>query len=313
MWAVDLARVPHLRPPVYPESAAYSDPEVVRASEWLQRFPDDPGALLIGVPFAGGSISNARTELAPSAVRRVFSRFTVWSSDVEISLDGFPIMDAGDLETEEAVDTTQRRIEEVIAAIIEQAPVPVVALGGDNSVTVGLARGAGADALVTFDAHHDCRDPALRVTNGSPVRQLIEGGLKHVVQIGIHGFANSETHALWAREHGVIVRSASAVRQEGIDTVVAGALASLPPAGRVWVDFDLDCLERAFAPGAPAALPGGLSPHDLERAAYLLGRDSRVVGMDLVELDPEADVADTTARAACASALAFLAGVSTRR
>jgi formiminoglutamase len=187
-----------------------------------------------------------------------------------------------------------------------------VVLGGDNSITYGAARGAGADGLITFDAHHDCRDPARGPTNGTPVRQLIEGGLGRVVQVGIHGFANAEPLARWAREHGVSWFAPSEVRALGIDAVVLEAVARLEGAGRIWVDVDLDSLDRAFAPGAPGAMPGGLWPADLERAAYLLGRDRHVAGLDVVECDPTADVADVTVRAGCAVLLAFLAGVASR-
>lgn len=287
------------------------DPDVVRAGEWLARAPKDPEAVVLGAPFAGGSISRASCHLAPAAVRAALGRFTIWSSDHEVSLDGLAVLDAGDAEVDPLGDVVaaQAAIERAVAAL---PAVPLVLLGGDNSVTVGGARGAGADALLTFDAHHDCRDPARRATNGSPVRQLVEGGLARVVQVGIHGFANGEPIARWAAEHGVRWVTASQARRRGIETTVTEALRALGEAGRIWVDVDLDCLDRAFAPGAPAALPGGLWPEHLERAAFLLGRDRRVRGMDIVELDPEADVAETTVRTAAAVMLSFLAGVASR-
>ncbi len=67
---------------------------------------------------------------------------------------------------------------------------PVLALGGDNSITFAVAHGAWADGLITLDAHHDLRDGR---SNGSPVRRLVESGLegRRIVQIGISDFANS--------------------------------------------------------------------------------------------------------------------------
>lgn len=302
--------IEHLRaaPPVEP--AGFQDPDVVRASEWLARAPSEPAAVVLGAPFGGGSISGARCDLAPAAIRRALSRFTVWSSDRALSLEPLAVFDAGDVDPADGVEETQARIESVIRSL---GVTPVVLLGGDNSVTVGGARGTGADALLTVDAHHDCRDPSVRVTNGSPVRQLIEdGSVTSVVQVGIHGFANAEPLARWALDHKVHVVTAGKVRTDGMSKTIVGALKLLGAARRIWVDVDMDVLDRAFAPGAPAALPGGLAPADLEEAAYMLGRDPRVVGMDITEIDPTADLADTTVRTAAAVMLSFFAGLASR-
>ena len=309
---MDLSGLPHLRPAGPPPAPPRADPDVPSAAAWLAAGSPEPGAVLLGIPFGGGSISRARTDLLPSALREALARFTVWSSDLEVSLEDLAVADAGDVEPVEGVEEMQARITAVVGGLRDRAPVPLAAVGGDNSVTVGLVRGAGADALLTFDTHHDCRDPGPGPTNGSPVRQLVEGGLAQVVQVGIHGFANGRANALWAKEHGVRWFLATTVHSAGIDAVLEDAMGMLDGAGRIWVDVDVDVLDRAFAPGAPASLPGGLAPADLERALYLLGREPRVVGMDLVEVDPGADVASTTVRAACAVLLAFLAGVAAR-
>lgn len=309
---MDLARIAHLRPPPPPQPSPRREPGAVSAAEWLSRAPVRPAAIVVGIPFAGGSISRARTDLAPTEVRRELARLSVWGSDEEVSFEHLPVLDAGDLECDADVEKTQACIEEAVSALRAQAGVPLAALGGDNSITVGLARGVRAGGLLTFDAHHDCRDPGLGATNGSPVRQLVEDGIRRIVQVGIHGFANARPHARWAHDHGVKWFVAGSVRDLGIDLVVQRGLALLDDVPSIWVDVDLDVLDRAFAPGAPAAMPGGLWPSDLERAAYLLGRNERVLGMDIVELDPTADVASTTVRTACTVLLAFLAGVASR-
>lgn len=309
---MDLSRVPSLVPPPPVERGSFEDPDVLRASEWLARRPHDPAAVVLGAPVAVGSLSGAACDRAPHAIRRALARFTVWNSDRATSIERLPVLDAGDVDVRGDVEAAQSQLRDAIAAIRAQADVPIVVLGGDNSVTAGGARGVGADALLTLDAHHDCRDPAVRVSNGSVVRQLVESGMERVAQIGIHGFANAEAHARWALDHKIHSIPAAKVRADGIGKVVSGALRFLGGARRIWVDFDLDVLDRAFAPGAPAALPGGLSPTELQEAAYVLGREPRVAGMDITELDPTADVADITVRTACAVLLAFFAGMAER-
>lgn len=309
---MDVDGIPFLRRPPPVEPPAFHDPDFPPAAEWLGTRPEgDLALVVVGAPFAAASISGAACDLTPAAIRSALRRFSVWSSDRAVSVENLAVLDAGDIEPDgDDVEKTQRRIAEVVAAL---PSAPLVVLGGDNSITVGAARGARADALLTFDAHHDCRDPALGITNGCPVRQLIEGGIRSVVQVGIHGFANAEIHARWALDHKVHVIKADRVRDDGIAKTVRGALRLLGgSARRVWVDFDIDVLDRAFAPGAPAAMPGGLTPADLEEAAFLLGREPQVVGIDITEVDPSADVGEVTVRAACGVLMNYAAGVAAR-
>ena len=309
---MDLGRIPHVRPAPSLEEPSFLDPDFIRAADWLARAPSDPALVVLGAPFGGGSISRARCDLTPAAIRRALERFSVWSSDRAISLEPLAALDAGDVEPDTDVEKTQQRIAEAVGFVHLETGASVVLLGGDNSITAGGVRGVEADGLLTFDAHHDCRDPAHGVTNGSVVRQLVEGGLTNVVQIGIHGFANAETHARWAQEHKIHIVPGHLVRDGGVGRAVEAGLRFLGNAKRVWVDFDMDVLDRAFAPGAPAAMPGGLNPDELEEAAFLLGRDSRIAGIDITEVDPERDHAEITVRAACAVLLSFCTGVASR-
>ncbi|MGH2830250.1 MAG: agmatinase family protein [Actinomycetota bacterium] len=311
---MNLTGVPFLRDVDRPvERGPASDPKSPRASEVLADRATDPVAVVVGVPFGGGSLSKARCEQAPAAVRASLGRFSAYSSDSGVSLEIASVLDAGDVEVTGDVAETQERIAACITALRERHDLPLVAIGGDNSITVGAARGVAADGLVTFDAHHDVRDG---ISNGSPVRQLLEDGLagRRIVQVGIHGFANSRVYSELAAAAGVSWVAAEAVRRSGIDVVVDQTLALLAGNGatRIFVDVDLDCLDRAFSPGTAASLPGGLWPADLERAAFVLGASPLVCGMDLTELDPSQDVGQTTVRTAAAVMLAFVAGIVSR-
>src|SRR5690606_2917682 len=152
----------------------------------------------------------------------------------------------------------------------------LVALGGDNAATVPTALGRwgqriGAAGLVTVDAHYDLRDG---VSNGSPVRRLIEAGLdgRRVVQVGISDFANSAEYAARARDFGITVvlrddlarRPMADVMEEALD-IAAGA------GGPVHVDLDVDVCDRAVAPACPASVPGGISAFELRQAARVAG------------------------------------------
>ena len=170
--------------------------------------------------------------------------------------------------------------------------------------------------LLTLDAHHDCRPATDGSRNGTPVRELIEAGLpgERVAQIGIHPLGNAREHAEWARAQGIHIVPLHSVRRDGMDAVIATAMSLLVARGaeRVYVDFDIDVVDRAFAPACPASLPGGMHPEDLFRAAHLLGANSHVVAADFCEVDATADVNAMTLRLMAATFLKFCSGLATR-
>ena len=90
--------------------------------------------------------------------------------------------------------------------------------------------------------------------------------------------------------------------------MIASSIAHLVAHGaeHIYVDFDIDVIDRAFAPACPASLPGGMQPEDLLRAAYLLGADGHVVAADLCEVDANADVNGMTVRLMAATFLYVL-------
>jgi arginase family enzyme len=80
----------------------------------------------------------------------------------------------------------------------------------------------------------------------------------------------------------------------------------------VYVDIDLDVLDRAFAPGCPGSRPGGASPRQVFEAAFAAGAHPAVRAIDIVEVDPVADVASITVDAAALTLLNAAAGYATR-
>jgi arginase family enzyme len=81
----------------------------------------------------------------------------------------------------------------------------------------------------------------------------------------------------------------------------------------IYVDLDLDVLDRAFAPATPGSRPGGFAPWELRSAARVCGAHPSVRVLDLVEVDPTRDIADITVLAAAACLLSFASGLLGRR
>ena len=128
--------------------------------------------------------------------------------------------------------------------------------------------GRGArPALVTVDAHHDLRDG---ISNGSPVRQLIEAGLSGtaVVQVGIEPLANSREYAAACRGPRHHRRAARRAAPPAHRTTSWPRRSNVAGRGGrpVHVDLDVDVCDRAVAPGCPASVPGGISAIELRDA-----------------------------------------------
>ncbi len=163
----------------------------------------------------------------------------------------------------------------------------VIAVGGDNSATMPVALGRLGDrmrsaGLVTLDAHHDLRDG---VSNGSPVRQLVEAGMvgERIVQIGIEPLRElvhvCRRVPLRSASRSSPARSCAIARSmmrmsEALDRAASAG-------GPVHVDLDVDVCDRSVAPACPASVPGGISAIELRAAARAAGRHPSVVSIDL--------------------------------
>ncbi len=299
----------------------HEDKNWPRASQWLAGGRNGHHAFalaVIGVPM-NASVTPGRCDLAPGAIREALSRYSLFDEDASVDLSRIRPKDCGDVVlVGNSPDGNFFRCADLIKRM-RMDIASTVLLGGDNAITRPGVHALGVPleraGLLTFDAHHDLRDLEHGLTNGNPVRALLRDGLpgENIVQIGIQSFANSPEYARVARDAGITVVTADRVLEHGIETMTAHALQHLSEhTDAIYVDLDVDVLDRAFAPGCPGARPGGLSPWMLRKAARLCGRHEKVRMMDLVEVDPTKDVADVTTLAAASFLLAFASGIASR-
>ena len=289
-----------------------------------------PTLVLVAVPMRLGSISGGRFDLAPQAIRGALDRFVAHGPKEPDRLMelGVAIEDPGPMDEVASMTPADAfdRIRRSIAVGTDdmgrvQADRAVVVLGGDNSITRPGVHAMTPDAafdrvgLLTLDAHHDLRPLEGGLTNGNPIRALLEDGLPgwNVVQVGINPMANSPTLAAAAEQARIEVITATEARERGTARVVADALERLARrVDAIYVDLDIDVLDRAFAPACPGARPGGLTPAEVQAAAELCGRHPKVRAIDVVEVDPERDVGGVTVLAAASFVLAFASGLAAR-
>ena len=292
------------------------DPLWPRAGDWSA--PDgDIDFGIIGVPTFSTSITPGSTHLTPAAVREVLPRYSevFQAGDDTLTSAVLARHDFGDVVDPDGNETGAIR---VVAEAVSRTRL-LVAIGGDNALTVPVAVAAWGEqistaGLITVDAHLDVRDG---VSNGSPVRRLVEEfGVdpSRVVQIAIADFANSTEYLRRVRDWGVTVITRDDVARRGVDAIVHEALAIAgSDGGPIHVDLDIDACDRSVAPACPASIPGGLSAYEMRQFARGFARDDRVSTIDLAEVDAGADTEDgRTIRLTALCVLEALAGLAER-
>jgi len=311
------------------------DPLWPRAGGWPALTEFEPGTsvdlAMLGVPAWRTSLSPTNAHATPAAIRAALQRYSPAlmpdrrpavergigaEASGPVDLAALRFADLGDIDEPDGAEGEARTIAAVSSTVDRAAAL--IALGGDNSVTVATALGAwGGDlstaGLVTIDAHYDLRDG---VSNGSPVRRLVEAGLDphRIVQIGIADFANSAAYARRAADLGITVIHRDELHGRDLAGVMAEAIEIAGAAGGpVHLDVDVDACDRSVAPGCPASVPGGLAAWELRGLVRAAATDSRVRSADLVEIDATADAPDgRTVRLAALCVLEFAAGILAR-
>ena len=248
---------------------------------------------LVGVPWDEGSSFLRGAAAGPAAIRRALASPSA-NLSTETGADlvpGVTLVDAGDLALPEgdpaaAADAITRG-----AATLLEGGGPLLALGGDHAITFPLLRALAARHrglnVLQLDAHPDLYDDfeGRPFSHASPFARLMEAGLAaRLVQAGIRTLNDAQRPQ---------------VRRFGVEQIAAHDWPDgleLAFDGPVYLSLDLDVLDPAFAPGVSHHEPGGPSVRDVLR---LLRRvRGRLVGADIVELNPSRDPSGVTAMVA---------------
>jgi arginase family enzyme len=255
---------------------------------------------LLGVPLAAGSVTPGACDQAPLALRTVLKRIGRYNVETGRELAAL-VADHGDVELcGPTIEKATPKISAAVGACV-QAHELTLLVGGNNAVTRPGVHGLGQPldkvGLITLDAHFDMRGTDQGLSNGNPVRALIEDGLPgaNIAQVGLAPFANSKAMHDDALAAGNLVVSIGEVRQQGILAAVDRALAHVGHCQAILVDCDIDVIDRSQFPGAPGARAGGMDSTDFFAAVRRLAAEPRVRVIDLTEWDPSLDPTDLSA------------------
>ena len=285
-------------------------------SDLVSTANDDAPVGLLGAPLAAGSVTPGRCDLAPAKLRETLRR--IGRYDVETGRElATRVLDRGDAEIASVtIEGVTPSIRDAVMASAEAHALTLL-VGGNNAVTrpAVLALGDLAEVgLITLDAHFDMRDLEQGLSNGNPVRALIEDGLPgaNIAQVGLASFANSKQMHEDAIDAGNLVVTISDTRRDGIDHAIERALDHVAHCDALVIDCDIDVIDRSQMPGAPGARPGGMLVHDFFHAVRRLASDPRVRVIDLTEWDPSLDSTDLSALTAARWVAECLAGFEMR-
>jgi len=245
---------------------------------------------LLGIPFDAYSSYLRGAGDAPPKIREAL-RCDASNSWSELGVDlgaAAAYGDAGDLEFSDK--EAFAAIEAGVGALIDQGKRPV-SLGGDHSITYPIVKAVARRypelTIFHFDAHPDLYDEfeGNRLSHACPFARIMEAGLaKRLVQVGIRTLNRHQREQ--AERFGV----------EVVEMRALPAYEKLRASGPVYVTFDMDVLDPAFAPGISHREPGGMSVR--EAIAHLHAIEGEIVGADVVEFNPGRDVAGLTATVA---------------
>ncbi|HUE79954.1 MAG TPA: arginase family protein [Sphingomicrobium sp.] len=279
-----------------------------------------PGAApvgLLGAPLAAGSVTAGSCDLAPALLRATLKR--IGRYDVETGRElKTRVADRGDVEVDGLTIEQATAPLSVAVRDSSEAHALTLLIGGNNAVTRPAVLGLGGSleeiGLITLDAHFDMRDTKDGLSNGNPVRALLEDGLPgaNIAQVGLASFANSAAMHKAAEDAGNFVVTMGDVRRDGIDQAIAHALDHVAHCDALVIDCDIDVIDRSQFPAAPGARPGGMAVTDFFAAVRKLASDPRVRVIDLTEWDPPLDPTDLSALTAARWVAECLAGYEMR-
>ena len=271
----------------------HNDGNWPRAGSIFQPNITDVEIALVGVGASKSAITPNNADKTPDAIREALLRYSTYKISRNINIAS---LKAGDFGNVSQPDNQQQTVSD-LTKLFPQSKT-IVLLGGDNSITYpgvsALAHTLGGFSkvgLITLDAHFDVRDG---VSNGSPIRQLIEAGLpgSQVVQIGISDFANSEFYAERVKSYGIKVITRHECEGKSAKEIADHALAALSHCTHIYVDIDIDVCDRSVVPAAPAAAPGGFSAFELRELVFQLAQSKQVTTFDITEIDATIDSSD---------------------
>jgi agmatinase len=281
----------------------------------------DADIAFLGIPYDCGIGFRPGTRFGPREIRTYSVRYSAWGGHTPSGywdvnqrkrfLKGLRIVDCGDVDiTYYDYEINRRKMTASVEAILDRGAFPVL-IGGDHSVTfpnVCAFSRFGPIDIVQIDAHMDWRDQigGVKFANASPMRRSKElPFVRNMVHLGIRDVRTSDDQIADAEGAGAKIFTREDIRTLG----VSGVLERFPALGNVFVTIDIDGLDPSIAPGTGSPTVDGLQYHETRALLQGVAKLGKVVGFDLVEVNPMVDHHGQTCLLASTLILEFLGAI----
>jgi agmatinase len=258
----------------------------------LQRLYEKADYVVIGVPFDVTSTYRTGARFGPSAIRQASLNIETFSFRTGIDVENLKLHDLGDLTVSTDTTKTLETLELVIKDVVAAGRTPVT-IGGEHTITLGIARGLGnrvsKTALVSFDAHLDLRDEflGLKLSHTTFMRRMNEQVKPaRIFEVGTRAVCKEELE--YAKKAGIEFITTQQIRKQGSEKIATGLKTKLAKYENVYLSIDMDVLDPAYVPAVQNPEADGLEMHIL---LDVLGSmcDKRIVGFDVLEIAPNYD------------------------
>ncbi len=257
----------------------------------------------VGIPMDVGASHRAGTRFGPRQIRQESTMIRPYNMATRAApFDSLQVADIGDIPTntfdlKKSVGIIEQHYDRILAT----GCIPL-GLGGDHTLVYpilrAMAKKHGPVGLIHVDAHADINDEMFgeKIAHGTPFRRAVEDGAidtRRAIQIGLRGSGYAADDFDWPRQQGFRVVQAEECWHKSLVPLMAEVRAMMGD-GPVYMSFDIDSLDPAFAPGTGTLEVGGLT---IWQALEIVRgcRGLNLVGCDLVEVSPPYDQAGTTA------------------
>jgi agmatinase len=264
----------------------------------------DADFAVLGVPFDEGTWGQPGERYGPRDMRENSQEYAHDLTEGFYFIDGDRTVlkgkrwvDVGDVVIYPTVPVeTDAKITEAVKKILAKHAFPIV-LGGDHSITFPILRAFDIPlTLVHIDAHLDTWTGAKgNLDHASWVLRAAKlPSVKHITQLGMRGIANDQEAAGNAKSLGTTVVTSEEIHRRGI----AAAIEKIPQSENIYITFDVDSMDPTLAPGTGTLEPGGLNFQEIDELLKQVSSKGKLVGLDVVEVNPYRDPSGRTAQTA---------------
>ncbi|MHA1354083.1 MAG: agmatinase [Candidatus Heimdallarchaeota archaeon] len=258
---------------------------------------------VIGVPSDAGASFRTGQRDGPASIRKVSALLRNHNPILNISpFDYLSGVDYGDLSVVPGyIEDTYKQITEGLQPIVDAGIIPIL-MGGDHAITLpelrAIAKTHGPVALVHFDAHSDTSDEYFGrpYNHGTPFARAVEEKIilpEKSIQIGLRGTTYSKDHLDIPKSMGFDVITTDEIYKQGIEKTIQQIISRVGDA-KVFLTFDVDVVDPAFAPGTGTPEIGGITSREAVEIIQGL-KELNFIGFDVVEVLPAFDPSEITA------------------